>query len=62
MKCEHNRSLNRLCVSLLDMALAGDDIKRDDATGVIADVASNDVGRRLAWDFVRSHWDVIIRE
>ena len=51
-----------LCVSLLDMALAGEDIKRDDATSVIADVAGNDVGTGLAWDFVRSHWDVIIRE
>ncbi|KAK7090085.1 hypothetical protein V1264_009931 [Littorina saxatilis] len=46
--------------TLLNMALEGGDIRRDDATGVIGYVAANDVGTALAWDFVRAKWDVIM--
>ncbi|KAK7499017.1 hypothetical protein BaRGS_00009826 [Batillaria attramentaria] len=47
--------------TLLDMSLEHTDIKRDDATGMIGWVAKNPAGNRLAWDFVKHHWDVIIR-
>nr|KAG5707988.1 hypothetical protein BaRGS_025126 [Batillaria attramentaria]KAG5707990.1 hypothetical protein BaRGS_025128 [Batillaria attramentaria] len=43
------------------MSLEHTDIKRDDATGMIGWVAKNPAGNRLAWDFVKHHWDVIIR-
>ncbi|KAL8573749.1 hypothetical protein ACOMHN_019023 [Nucella lapillus] len=48
--------------TLLQMALSGQDIRCDKASFVIADVARNDVGTRLAWDFLRANWDVILRE
>lgn len=37
-------------------------IRKQDATVVITAVASNRQGHRLAWDFVRDHWEYMFTE
>lgn len=37
-------------------------IRKQDATSVITAVASNRAGQKLAWDFVREHWEYMFTE
>lgn len=37
-------------------------IRKQDATSVITSVASNRAGQKLAWDFVRNHWEYMFTE
>lgn len=39
------------------MSLKPEEIRAQDATTVIVNIASNSVGRPLAWDFFRAEWD-----
>ena len=51
-------------VDLLEETLRrsmADDIRVQDTIRVIVSVASSSIGRSLAWDFVRSHWEEIYR-
>nr|XP_022306251.1 aminopeptidase N-like isoform X1 [Crassostrea virginica] len=38
------------------------EIRKQDATNVIVYISGNAVGRSLAWDFVRSNWDYLLKE
>ena len=41
----------------LDMAFTADSgVRRQDATYVFSSVARNDLGRCLAWDYLRDQW------
>ncbi|MGA8762863.1 MAG: ERAP1-like C-terminal domain-containing protein, partial [Candidatus Sulfotelmatobacter sp.] len=42
----------------LDFAISSD-VRSQDALGLITDVMRNPAGEKLAWDFVRSHWDAV---
>jgi aminopeptidase N len=47
---------------LLEMAVSdqpNNPIRRQDTTSVIQHVAGNDVGKYLAWDFIRENWDML---
>ncbi|KAG0720640.1 Aminopeptidase Ey [Chionoecetes opilio] len=45
----------------LDKAFTeGGGIRKQDASSVFASVSSNDLGRTLAWNFLRSEWDRIV--
>ncbi|XP_070567834.1 aminopeptidase N-like [Ptychodera flava] len=41
----------------LKLCLQSDEIRRQDATSVIGDIAANIVGESLAWDYFRANWD-----
>jgi puromycin-sensitive aminopeptidase len=47
-----------LIQSTLAMAIT-DDVRNQDAPGVVAHVVSTVAGRRLGWDFVTSHWKTL---
>lgn len=43
---------------LLNASLDPEIIKTQDRVSVVSLIASNPVGRRLAWEFVKQHWDI----
>lgn len=46
----------------LDYALDANKIRKQDAISTIVYIASNVEGSKLAWDFVKRHWDRIFAE
>ncbi|KAL5020481.1 hypothetical protein ScPMuIL_003373, partial [Solemya velum] len=46
----------------LKRSLMPDEIRLQDAIGVIVGIANNPVGRALVWDFIRAHWKKIREE
>ncbi|XP_069102239.1 aminopeptidase N-like [Argopecten irradians] len=43
-------------------SISPDKIRKQDATSVIVYISNNPIGRALAWDFVRGHWDFLMNE
>ncbi|XP_033725116.1 aminopeptidase N-like isoform X1 [Pecten maximus] len=43
-------------------SITPDKIRKQDATSVIVYISNNPIGRALAWDFVRGHWDFLMNE
>ena len=43
----------------MKMSLDPNQIRKQDATGVISGIHGNPVGRDLAWTFVNSNWDTL---
>ena len=44
----------------LEMAFSGDSgIRSQDSSRVFSSVARNDVGRSVAWDYLRQNWNTI---
>ena len=54
------------CISLLirylQYSIDPSKIRKQDAVSVISSIASNPIGRALAWDFVRAKWDFLMGE
>ncbi|KAM7423676.1 hypothetical protein PAMA_000166 [Pampus argenteus] len=46
----------------LEYSLNPDMIRKQDATSTIVYIASNPIGQPLAWDFIRSKWDLIVND
>jgi aminopeptidase N len=44
----------------LDFAVSSD-VRSQDSLGLIGNVMGNPDGQNLAWDFVRSHWDEVVK-
>lgn len=47
---------------LLDLALEGRDIKSQDLSSVVYLVARNPQGHHLAWNFVKKHWNTLVKK
>uniref|UniRef100_A0A3Q4HA78 Aminopeptidase n=1 Tax=Neolamprologus brichardi TaxID=32507 RepID=A0A3Q4HA78_NEOBR len=59
LACTNNTELlNRYLSYTLNSTI----IRKQDATSVITSVASNRAGQKLAWDFVRNHWEYMFTE
>uniref|UniRef100_A0A669DNQ8 Aminopeptidase n=1 Tax=Oreochromis niloticus TaxID=8128 RepID=A0A669DNQ8_ORENI len=59
LACTNNTELlNRYLSYTLNSTI----IRKQDATSVITAVASNRAGQKLAWDFVREHWEYMFTE
>ncbi|KAL4005285.1 hypothetical protein ACER0C_004998 [Sarotherodon galilaeus] len=59
LACTNNMELlNRYLSYTLNSTI----IRKQDATSVITAVASNRAGQKLAWDFVREHWEYMFTE
>ncbi|XP_063336384.1 aminopeptidase N-like [Pelmatolapia mariae] len=59
LACTNNiELLNRYLSYTLNSTI----IRKQDATSVITSVASNRAGQKLAWDFVRNHWEYMFTE
>ncbi|XP_060075201.1 aminopeptidase N-like [Ylistrum balloti] len=43
-------------------SISPDKIRKQDATSVIVYIANNPIGRALAWDFVREHWNFLMND
>jgi hypothetical protein len=48
-----------LCCRYLQYSVDETKVRIQDTVSVIAYVSRNPLGRRLAWDFVRSQWDTL---
>ncbi|XP_061165768.1 aminopeptidase N-like isoform X2 [Saccostrea echinata] len=46
----------------LKYSLTPSEIRKQDATDVITYISKNEIGRGLAWDFVREHWSQLLKE
>ncbi|XP_062596000.1 aminopeptidase N-like [Saccostrea cucullata] len=46
----------------LKYSLTPSEIRKQDATDVISYISKNEIGRGLAWDFVREHWNQLLKE
>ncbi|XP_048749587.1 aminopeptidase N-like isoform X4 [Ostrea edulis] len=46
----------------LQYSLISSEIRRQDSTSVIVYISENAIGRGLAWDFVRAHWNKLLEE
>lgn len=44
----------------LDFALSPE-VRSQDSLGLIGNVIGNPDGQKLAWDFIRSHWDEVVK-
>jgi len=47
-----------LLEELLQNILDSNKIRPEDRIVVISSVSANPIGRELAWDFIREHWDI----
>lgn len=50
----------QLAQRTLDFAISAD-VRSQDSLGLISGVLGNPDGQKLAWDFVRSHWDDVLK-
>jgi aminopeptidase N/puromycin-sensitive aminopeptidase len=50
----------RLVQRTLDFAVSPD-VRSQDALGLITTVLGNPAGQKLAWDFIQSHWDAVLK-
>ena len=51
-----------LCRRFLEYAVTDGEVRKQDGTSVISAVGSNVIGRPIAWNFVRSRWNYIMKE
>jgi aminopeptidase N len=50
----------KLLQRTLDFAVSPD-VRSQDALGLITGVLGNPAGEKLAWDFIQSHWDAVVK-
>jgi aminopeptidase N/puromycin-sensitive aminopeptidase len=55
-----NFSDSQLVQRTLNFAISPD-VRSQDSLGLIGNVMGNPEGQKLAWDFVRSHWDEVVK-
>lgn len=46
----------------LEYAVTDGEVRKQDGTSVISSVGGNVIGRPIAWNFVRSRWNYIMKE
>lgn len=46
----------------LEYAVTDGEVRKQDGTSVISSVGRNVIGRPIAWNFVRSRWNYIMKE
>ena len=51
-----------LCCRFLEYAVTDGEVRKQDGTSVISAVGRNVIGRPIAWNFVRSRWNYIMKE